>query len=422
LAKNTIDGKGDKMNYLRRWKLAGLILAILPAFLLTSCGDKRKGSDSAGLALESDSIHVIMSNVAENYATIYKNLGQEANFSDDKQKLISQHIENLRKLFQRADQIFEQKSDVYQIGYAFVIRYLNLTAELLKQNDQEALWTHLLALREICSTCHTQDNHSRSLYQGAQSADFESLFAYAEFNFSTRNYPEAVKFYQLDLERKKSATELDIILPIQRILSVYLQVYNDPEKALQVVRKYEQLKSHTQLTRAEFKGWISGLTYLKSLNKSVTKPVDMPQLTKWVGEFFGAVANIELLAQSNATQEVQRVWLRGRLYEYMNSNPPRGQLPEILYWLSIIDRSTSYNYYFSYSDLYLSQCVRKYSDLPYAKICYGEYEKYIFDTYLKDARQRDPLARYPDDIETEYRQLRELMEKNSISENQEKSN
>jgi len=387
-----------------------VIAAVLLALSVFSCSDKNKpAADSGQAAVDSDSIHVIMSNIAANYSSIYQKIGRQSILDENDQKTIADEIDNMSRLFKRADQIFEEKSDVYQIGYAFVTRYLKLTAELLKQNDQDTLRTHLMALREICSTCHTQDKNLRSLYQGANSAQFKSLFQYAEFNYSTRNYAEAVKYYQLDLEQNKSATELEIILPLQRILSVYLQVYSDIDKALQVIRKYENLKDHTDLTRAELKGWIAGLTYLKSLQKSIKQPIDKPQLTKWVREFFGAVRNINQNSQSNASEEVQRVWLRGRLYEYLNSNPPRDQIPELLYWLSVIDRSTSYNYYFSYSDLYLSQCVRKYSDLPYAQVCFSEYEKYIYDTYLKDARVRDPLARYPEDIEEEYQQLKKLM-------------
>ena len=404
-----------------RWRHFTMIAALcLLALCFIACSDSRQASTASkqgASAANGESIHIIMSNVAENFSSIYQKIGRGANLSAQDQQAIAEDIANLRKYFKRADEIFEHKTDAYQIGYAFVTRYLKLSADLLKQGDQDALRTHLYALREICSTCHTQDKNLRSLYQGAQSTQFKSLFQYAEFNYSTRNYETAVKYYELDLQRNKNLTEIDIIQPLQRILSVYLQVYDDPDKALQIIRKYQTLKAHTDLTRDELKGWIGGLTYLKARKKSLKQPLDKEQLTQLVREFFGAVRNINLSSQSNAREEVQRLWLRGRLYEFLNSNPPRQQVPELLYWLSVVDQSTSYNYYFSYADLYLSQCVRKYADLPYAKYCFSEYEKYIYDTYLKEARLRDPMARYPEDIEEEYQELKEIMSKTKISQN-----
>jgi len=402
----------------RRRGVAKAVMLILLALTLSSCGDKGNPKSAAknqnqarSEVLDSDSINIIMSNVAANYSAVYQQISRTGRLNAEEKQNITRDIENLSRFFQRADQIFEHKSDAYQIGYAFVIRYLKLSAEVLREGDQIAIREHMMALREICSTCHTQDKLTRSLYQGATADQFPSLFQYAEFNYSTRNYQEAVKYYQLSLDQNRSPTELDIILPLQRILSVYLQVYDDPEKALLLIRKYQHLKAHTDYTSNEMKGWLAGVSYLQALKKSIRLPLDKAQLTEWVKQFFGGVSHVHLASQSNASQEVQRIWLRGRLYEYLDSNPPRQEVPEVLYWLSLVDQSTSYNYYFSYADLYLSQCVRKYSDLPYARDCFAEYEKYIYEHYLKNARLRDPMARYPNDIEEEYQELKKIMSK-----------
>ena len=403
------------MNCLRLQEVLYYIAVSLLVVMVASCSDKPKPENSGSTEKSAsanpagESIHVLMSNIAENFSSIYQRIGRQSTLSADDKKTLAHNIKQMRDLFKRADQVFEHKSDAYQIGYAFVTRYLKITADLLRENDDEDLRTHLNALREICSTCHTQDNHTRSLYQGANASQFKSLFQYAEFNYSTRNYQEAIKFYQLDLEKNKSPTELEIIMPLQRIMSVYLQVYNDPQSALQLLRKYESLKAHTDLTRQEMTGWIRGVSYLQAMKKSMPDKLDMSFLTKLVREFFGATRNINISKQASAEQEPQRIWLRGRLYEFLNNGATREQTTEILYWLSMVDSSTSYNYYFSYADLYLSQCVRKYADLPFAHTCFKAYENYIYDTYLKDARVRDPQARYPDDIETEYHELKALM-------------
>ena len=80
-------------------------------------------------------------------------------------------------------------------------------------------------------------------------------------------------------------------------------------------------------------------------------------------------------------QQISRVWLRGRLYHYLNRNPKADEIPRILYWLSICDRSISSNFYFSLGDMYLQTCVKNYSNHPFAKRCYAEYETFVTALY-----------------------------------------
>jgi len=81
---------------------------------------------------------------------------------------------------------------------------------------------------------------------------------------------------------------------------------------------------------------------------------------------------------------VQRVWLRGQLYHYLNDKPKPDEIPKILYWLAVADRSIAYNFYFSMTDLYLKHCVLKYPKHPYAPRCYHEYREYVAYNYTRN--------------------------------------
>ena len=120
-------------------------------------------------------------------------------------------------------------------------------------------------------------------------------------------------------------------------------------------------------------------------------------------------ALISLNTQSTAQEEVTRVWLRGQLYHYLNTNPKENEIPILLYWLSVTDRSIAYNFYFSLADLYLKQCTLNYPDHPYAHRCFDEYKNYVYYTYQKHG------VKIPQYIQVELIQMKNALSNSTIN-------
>jgi hypothetical protein len=90
---------------------------------------------------------------------------------------------------------------------------------------------------------------------------------------------------------------------------------------------------------------------------------------------------------STPIEEMNRVWLRGQLFQYLNGNPRPDEITKILYWLSICDRAIGYDFDFSLAEYYLKHCIYNHSTDPYARLCYKEYEHYVkfFYSGVQDA-------------------------------------
>jgi hypothetical protein len=149
-------------------KLFALFIAVVLTIAIVSCkrqpsNNNTDDNNSTSANQPQESIHIIMANVAENFSVIYRKINTPGSLSDSDRKAISDDLHNMRDLFARADAVFKHKSDIYQIGYAFVTRYINFSLELMREPDRNIARSHLFALHEICSSCHTQDDKSAAV-------------------------------------------------------------------------------------------------------------------------------------------------------------------------------------------------------------------------------------------------------------------
>jgi len=261
------------------------------------------------------------------------------------------------------------------------MKHMNDTKNAYDTGDIEKARSQLYVLVFICSSCHMQDTQYRTIFKGTSRKRFDDDFSYAELNYVTRNYNEALKYYDKYLTSKTLNTEMDIIQPLQRLIIIYAQIYGKPEEGAKQLEKYMVIKKHTPETKSHLEKWITGLKILVSKGAGKYQDMDFKTVENYVKQYLGPLD--ELSAESEATPEevVARVWLRGLLYHYLGGNPNKDEIPKLLYWLSICDRSIDFNFYFSLADLYLKDCILNHSEHPYAKRCFDEYNAYVIFSY-----------------------------------------
>jgi hypothetical protein len=289
----------------------------------------------------------------------------------------------MTNLFKQAEVAIESKPDGYQVSYDFISQYLVVVEAVVAARSMDFARSYLLAIGEICTSCHTQDTILRTLFAGTTREHFEDDYAFAELNYMTRDYDTAIAYYDKFLNAPAKKTELDIVLPLQRFVTIYTQIRNQPSEGIKSIKKYESLKDHTPETRSELEGWIKGLAALEASGVSKIEPISFKILedyaNQYLGEFTPLTANVPITAE----REVELVWLRGQLYHYLNQRAIANEIPKLLYWISITDRAISYAYYFSLADIYLKQCVLEYPKHPYAKRCLAEYKTYMHYNYTR---------------------------------------
>ncbi|KPJ88421.1 MAG: hypothetical protein AMJ53_16850 [Gammaproteobacteria bacterium SG8_11] len=353
-----------------------------------------------------DSLNSIMTDVGKITAAIYPLVVAQRALSKEEIATIDESVSQLAELFLASEPYIVKKPDGYQVSYEFVSEYLKVVKTVLQIAPIDYARSHLYALGEICASCHTQDTILRTLFNGTTREAFSDDYAFAELNYITREYDVAVDYYEKFLNSPGRKTELNIIQPLQRIVTVYIQMQNNPRQAIKVLEKYTTYKHHSPVTLAEVDNWILGLESLVASGAGEVETLTFNDLEKYVAKYLGGTEELSFDIQSTAQQEVQRVWLRGRLYHYLNRQPKDTEIPMLLYWLSVLDRSIAYNFYFSLAELYLKQCVLHYPKHPYAQRCFTEFENYVDHTYVQQGEK------IPPGIQLELIEMRDALARN----------
>ncbi|NOZ54026.1 MAG: hypothetical protein GXP08_13005 [Gammaproteobacteria bacterium] len=310
-------------------------------------------------------------------------------------------VERLAQLFKEAEPHFSTRSPTYKVSFDVISDQLEEAGVALKHKNLNHARNILKEFVSICASCHTQDTKARVLFKSMQRSHFKNDLEYAEFNYMTRNYPEAVVFYDQYLRSSTPISETELLTALKRLLTIYAQIYNQPGEGEKQLAKYSNHAAHTKFSQKSLEEWRRGLKELDTENVSVINNVTFDIIEKKVQKVLGNLEEPGSAEFPTKKEKVARVWLRGLLYHYLNTNPPKQEIPAILYWLGIIDRSINYSFYYSLADSYLKECMLRYTSYPYAKKCYQEYEQYLMFAY-SGSRGTD----IPQDVQQELNYLK----------------
>lgn len=229
----------------------------------------------------------------------------------------------------------------------------------------------------LCVSCHSQlpESVAKNAFGNEilkeQRDRFESDFAYGNYLYLVRRFPESKIYFEKSLNKTLSNenknSNPDIIAALGKILAVDTKIKFDYAKANAFLEKWEKDKrlslndiKKVQRWSLDLKKW-KGFdpTSIKSPSVLISKylsPLDMKKEIHFAGE-----DDITFLISS------------GLLLNFLVENPETSYAPEILYWMSLAEKRMAQTYFFSLGDLYLKDCIKKYPSSPYAKKCYQEY-------------------------------------------------
>lgn len=324
-----------------------------------------------------------MKAIGDNMSQLFPVLFHEEDFKAPQNRpLIKSSIDNIVTLFDHAGPHFEQRSITFRTSYDVLFDHLKETQAAFDKGNFRYAQNLLREAVSICTSCHTQDNKERTLFTGVTRASFSDDYEYAEFSFMTRDYTDAIEYYDRFLTKPHTkVTEGEILTALKRELTIFAQVYNDPGQGADHLRTQLLKTSMTPLVKKNVIEWIKGLRELESSDVFIENKKDFASLEKLVHTYLGPLDHPGAGTVPSKREKVFHVWLRGLLYHYLNGNPKPEEIPKILYWLSINDRATNYSYYYSLADLYLQECMLIYTQDPYAKKCYEEYREYVEFSY-----------------------------------------
>ncbi len=317
---------------------------------------------------------------------------------------IETKISELVQLFNKARPHFEGKTETFKISFDVLLKHINEAQNTFKTNS---VYTQSLLkeITSICTSCHTQDTKQRTLFKGTNRASFANDLDYAEFNYLTRDYPDALAYFdKFLLSSDKNSDETSILTALHRELLIYAQIYNTPKTGAEKFRTYVASKNFSRYVNVSLTDWLEGLEEL-SKNDLLKADLDsFSELESAVYKVLGATDRYESVEMPSNRKKVSYIWLRGQLYRYFKNRSTPQEIPKLLFWLSIIDRATNYNHHYSFANLYLTECIIKYAQDPFAKLCYAEYEDYVTFSYSGSMG-----TNLPEDVKKELQRLKGIV-------------
>ncbi|MFV2058505.1 MAG: hypothetical protein ACC707_18740, partial [Thiohalomonadales bacterium] len=268
---------------------------------------------------------------------------------------------------------FQNKSVTYQVSYKIIKKHVEKLIEIYNEGHFNHFKSMMRSTGGICASCHTQDRAQRTLFGGVTRGEFSNDFEFAEFNFITRDYSAAVQYYSRYFDSLTSHQQEKYQLSaLRNVLTIYVQIYNEPRKAIEAIERYLKNDKFSTYVRKTLEKWVSGL---KLIEKAVEKnlPITYSRIEADVNKY--------LLPNQTFSKIEYHLWLKGRMYRYLSTTATKKQIPALLYWLSIASSLTDTSYYYSLADLYLKQCMREYTTDPYAKKCYEQYNENVVNSF-----------------------------------------
>ena len=335
------------------------------------------GAQLSAQTESNEGLNTVMTKIGNAMVELFPLIFTDNILTAQQNQKINRLAHRLKMLFKEARPFIRKKSPTYQMSYRLLNDYLEAVVDEDNPFSTEQVKSRLSTLSDFCISCHTQDNKFRTLFGGTSDKLFNSSLARAEFNYATRNYTQAHEHYAKHLIFNPKLKDNDVLKGLFKILSIYTQILNQPDNAINALNHLQKEKTFSSEVTKYIKEAKLALTDLQEVHSNDKDLLSYNDIEKYVANYIGGVNARQGIIYSTPQEEVQRLWLRGQLFRYLNHNPKPKEIPNILYWLALCDRSLGHGYDYTLADFYIKQCITRYSSHPVARQCFEEHKDYL---------------------------------------------
>ena len=350
-------------------------------------------------------LNVDMKSISNTFKDLLPYIGNVEDFKSPRnERKIEKILENLVEKFEGIEKHVGKKQLNFKVSKRVIGEHLQETLDTFKTHRGYS-YRMVKSLPGLCIHCHAHDGKKPLFGNKYTRSDFGSDFEYAEFNHMTRNYTEAIRYYDHFIEKNKKDPKFNASETLKRQLSLYVMSLNKPVQALDYLERMSKDKKLDYFTKSDIKEWITGLNKLSRKKKSIKIKLSKKNLEKSIQKALSLIDETETLI----TDERDRVFylsLERKLNDYLNKSKDEYDVPVILYWLAFVERKLSYNLFYSFADVLLNECMISYTKHPYAKKCYQEYKNQMIFSFTGSSGEH-----LPQDVKKELIELKEMIYK-----------
>jgi cytochrome c553 len=315
---------------------------------------------------------------------------------DIDQAALTEEVKRLQGYVHEAEPHFEDQPVTAHVTYDMLKDRIDEAASLAEQKSLLSAKSLLAESMELCASCHAQDRKSKLSFGVSRLRDLDEFQA-AEFSFLSRDYESALVSYQAFLKTGKD--EYRRSQALDRILAITTEIYGDMDAANKVLNEVN-LISDSEKYRV--KSWT--MLFEKLQGENAIQNPSVHGTPREIEQFLDT--DWRELQSFMSWSEQQAYWMliRRQLTTLLEQNPTADEMPLLLYWMAVADRSTHFQFHESLSRRYLESCMTRYTTHRYAKYCFDEFELLMLVSFSGSGGINMPI-----EIREEINRLRRLV-------------
>ncbi len=335
---------------------------------------------------------------------------EKSRFMEKKnEKLIASELKNIKDAFNQSKHETILKQDLFAPSYLLIKENLTSTLDAFNKGKKGYAHWRLKETTTLCLDCHTRlpEAHASSFQDGTLQIEqkrFSDQYNLGIAQLIVRKYSDAkATFTRVIEDRLLKGQHNELINPFKQIVLIHTKVQKDAEQIEVFLEHYINKKNFPTAEKEVLKTWSARLKKWKGNKYLKTIPSSDGEMTHFLNEVMSPLFKKDVYV---GNYDIDLLYSYGILSNFLFENPTSKLTPEIVYWLGLTEKNLKRENYFGSGDLFLKQCIRRYSKHPIAKKCFAEYEESVeFDftgtggTFI------------PDDIQDELDELEKLLPK-----------
>ena len=307
-------------------------------------------------------------------------LVHEDQFKDKKNDvIIKTHLKELGNAFKTAGHDNLIKHDLFAPSYELLTEDIHEMTKSFEEGKKDYSFWMMKETMTMCLDCHARlpQGVTSSFQNGELSVNTQKIQTPYELGLAymiVRRFVDAKQNFTRDIQDniiKKNFSE--IIRPLKHILMIETKIKKDPVTMISIIDDYTRKNNFPSFMTEELRGWKRRLLIWKD-EKFLSGLSNESELKDFIKR---RLLPLKRKGEYKDEFKVDLLFASGIISTYFFENQNSPSAPEIGLWLGWMEKRLKKDEFMSSGDLFLKQCIRKYSKHPVAKECLEEYRESV---------------------------------------------
>jgi len=307
-------------------------------------------------------------------------LVHEDQFKDKKNEvIIKTHLKELGNAFKTAGHDNLIKHDLFAPSYELLTEDIHEMTKSFEEGKKDYSFWMMKETMTMCLDCHARlpQGVTSSFQNGELSVNTQKIQTPYELGLAymiVRRFVDAKQNFTRDIQDNIIRKNFSEIIPsLKHILMIETKIKKDPVTMISIIDDYTRKNNFPSFITKELRGWKRRLLVWKD-EKLLSGLSNESELKDFIKR---RLLPLKRKGEYKDEFKVDLLFASGIISTYFFENQNSPSAPEIGLWLGWMEKRLKKDEFMSSGDLFLKQCIRKYSKHPVAKECLEEYKESV---------------------------------------------